>query len=97
MKVSEIRVWKVNSTGSLKAKADVAFVTDLGEFSVKGFRVVQAPAKGAFVAPPQEKYQDKSGKAAYKDILWLGQSLQQALYTRILDAYNRELGSPGSG
>ena len=91
MRLESIKIWLVKGVSSLKAKADVTLNTDWGELALKGFRVVQTPAKEPFVAPPQEKYSDSAGKTAYKDILWLGRSVQQTLYPKIIEAFNKEL------
>jgi DNA-binding cell septation regulator SpoVG len=94
MRVVEVRIWPVKGASSLKAKADLSLLTDEGEFSIKGFRVVEVPGKEAFVAPPQEKYQDKDGKSAYKDLLWVSRSIQALIYPKILESYNAKAGAP---
>ncbi|MBC7385495.1 MAG: septation protein SpoVG family protein [Cryobacterium sp.] len=88
MEIIEIKVWPVKGKSSLKAKVDVSFQTSKGEIALKGFRVVEMSGKGQFVAPPQEKYQDKNGKTAYKEMLWTSRTLQAHLYPKIIESYN---------
>ena len=87
MKINTIKVWLIENNKSMKAKADVSFITDQGEISIKGFRIVQ---KGdvTFVGGPQEKYQLK-GVMQYKEMLYVDRKFQAFLYSQILNEYKK--------
>lgn len=89
MQIGLIKIWPVDNNKTLKGKADVSLITDQGELSMKGFRIVRTDDKTIFVAPPQEKYVI-NGVTKYKDILWLDRLFQKFLYSQILTEFQNK-------
>lgn len=83
---------KVFERGSLKAFADVTIPTQLGELTVKGFRVVQKDGEGAWIGFPSTSY-TKDGKTVNNQILETSKALKRKLTDLILAEYKRATGT----
>jgi DNA-binding cell septation regulator SpoVG len=90
MKFNSIKIYPLKDQTSMKAKADVSLETEHGEFSIKGFRIVQIGSKEPFVGSPQEKYMAK-GVMQYKDILYLDRKFQAFICTEIIKEYKKQV------
>lgn len=72
--------------GSLKAIADVIFLSDLGEVTVRGFRVIQKDGDRAWVGFPTTNY-TKNGEVVNKQILDVSKTMKHKLTDLILAEY----------
>lgn len=79
---------KVFERGNLKAFADVTIPTQLGEITVRGFRVIQKDGAGAWVGFPSTSY-TKDGKTVNNQIIETSKSLKRKITDLILAEYKR--------
>ena len=86
-----VKLWLVQGSTSLKAKADITLQLEDGEITLRGFRVVQVCGKGPFVAAPQERYKNKEVKDTYKAIILMSRSLEALLYPIVLEDFKRQV------
>jgi DNA-binding cell septation regulator SpoVG len=74
---------------SMKAWADVALVTDLGEVTIKGLKIIQKDTtKPPWVALPTLSYL-KDGQYKNKVVLELSSALMKAVAEAVLNEYRR--------
>ena len=81
---------KLYESGSLKAFVDVTIPSELGELTLRGFRVVQQDTAPAWVAFPNSRYTNKDGKLITAQILETSKTVKRRLADLILDEYRRK-------
>lgn len=79
---------KRHESGQLKAFADITLVTDLGEITLRGFRVLQQEGKAAWVAPPSINYQ-RDGEWVNRKILETSRRLRIQMIDAVLGEFNK--------
>lgn len=84
MRVTEVRIRKVNSTGRMKA---IASITIDDQFVVHDLRIIEGN-NGLFVAMPSRK--TPSGE--FKDIAHpINVEMRQHIHDSVMDAYQQEI------
>jgi hypothetical protein len=89
MKVEVERISGINSRSNLRAVADIR----IGESKFRSWRVIQKPGQTAWVSPPVESWEDRSGKRHYRRLIEFPERLQQRIYEAILRAWEAEIGT----
>ncbi|KAA0271021.1 MAG: hypothetical protein EDM79_13830 [Chloroflexi bacterium] len=93
MNEQEIRIdVKRYESGSLRAFADVLFSSPYGEFTLRGFRVVQKADAGPWVAFPSNSF-TKDGKVVNRPIIEAGPGFKRRIAEAVLAAYRQEKGT----
>ena len=81
----ELRLFE---SGSLKAFADATFPSELGEITVRGFRVIAKDGKPPWVAFPSSSYR-KNGEFVDRPLLEVGRALKRQIAEAILAEFKR--------
>jgi DNA-binding cell septation regulator SpoVG len=76
----ELRLFE---SGSLKAYADVTLPSELGEITVKGFRVIAKDGNAPWVAFPTNSF-TKDGKFVDRPLLEVGRTLKRQIAEEVL-------------
>lgn len=85
MKITDVRIRKINEQGKLKAVASITFDD---EFAVHDIKIIEGN-KGRFVAMPSRNTYDKySGEEEFRDIAHpIKQETREKIQKAILDKY----------
>jgi len=81
--IVEVRTYE---SGTLKAFADVTIPTQLGEVTLKGFRIVQKDGAEAWVAFPTVSY-EKDGERVNKPVLEMPIGTRKLISDAILSEF----------
>ncbi|MBX9767929.1 MAG: hypothetical protein K2X47_11710 [Bdellovibrionales bacterium] len=89
MEISEIKIFPVNGTSKMKAKANVEFVLkNGGKAVIKAFRILDDGVKPAWVGCPCERI-TRNGKDEYIDGIWLDDLAKASIMPAILSEYSK--------
>ena len=80
---------RIIDKGSLKATADITLPSDLGDVTVRGFRVIHDGSKAPWVGYPSSSYV-KNGETIRYPLLQLSARLKNHLAEAILAEYERQ-------
>lgn len=85
----------LNKRSDSKRLADVSVLCeegDLAGITVRGFNIWQGKEGGKFVTPPNQRYQDKTGKSKYyHHLVEEEEGALDDLNTSILEAYDAKV------
>jgi DNA-binding cell septation regulator SpoVG len=79
----------IKNPGSLRASASITFNSDLGEMSIRGFRIIENGGN-LWVGFPQESFEGKDRKWVNIPHLEVSRRTKKAISEAILDAYEDE-------
>jgi DNA-binding cell septation regulator SpoVG len=79
---------KIIDRGNLKAFADITLKTDLGEVTLRSFRVVQMEGKEPWVGFPTISYV-KNGKTINNPVIEASRGINREIANAILEEYMR--------
>jgi|GEM_PF-3011323 len=82
----EIRL--INNAKGLKASANITLPAEIGEITLKGFRVIEKEPGKPWVGFPQESYQ-KDGEWKHVPFLEVSPRAKRLIADSILEAYRR--------
>jgi len=82
---------KVFESGQLRAFADVTLPTGAGDFTAKGYRVVENKKGGLFVAVPSISY-EKDGQRVNKPTVEASKALQKQIAEKVMEEYKKAKG-----
>ena len=84
--IIELRL--LDNQKSAKAIGNVTLVTDLGDATILGIRVIHQDGKEPWVAFPQLEYESKTtGKRERKNVIDLGRRLDKTIKDAVLEKY----------
>lgn len=83
---------KIHESGHLRAFADVTLPTAAGDFTAKGFRVVENKKGGLFVAPPSISY-EKDGQRVNKPTMEASKALLKQINEAVMAEYKKAKGA----
>lgn len=78
---------KLYESGSLKAFVNVTIPSELGELTLRGFRVIQKDENAPWVAFPSSRYTNKDGKEVNDPFLETSKIVKRKLEDLILEEY----------
>ncbi len=83
-----VEIYRYES-GKMRAFCDLTLVTEIGEITLKGFRVLAGDSGGLWVAFPSSSYENAEGKTVRKPILEVSRALRKQIIDTIIEEYSK--------
>ena len=84
-----VSIRPVEGSMTIGGVADVTLALEVGEVTLRGFRVIHKDQQNPWVAFPQESYM-KGGEKKYVPIIEASRRFKNLIERKVLDAYGKD-------